>query len=92
MCRKDQVVEKPFLGRPGNHVKMGIVGLPNVGKSTTFNLMCGMSVAAENFPFCTIDPTVSRVAYPDARFDWLCDLFKPQSEVPAYLTVTDIAG
>merc|ERR1711957_655055 len=84
--------EKPFLGRPKNNVKMGIVGLPNVGKSTTFNLMCGMSVAAENFPFCTIDPTESRVAYPDEKYDWLVDLYKPKSEVPAYLTVTDIAG
>jgi obg-like ATPase 1 len=90
--KKKAAVDKPFLGRPGNHVKMGIVGLPNVGKSTTFNLMCGMEVAAENFPFCTIDPTVSRVAYPDERYDWLVDLFKPASEVPAYLTVTDIAG
>jgi obg-like ATPase 1 len=51
-----------------------------------------MSVPAENFPFCTIDPAVSRVAYPDDRFEWLCGLFKPKSEVPAYLTVTDIAG
>jgi obg-like ATPase 1 len=85
-------VEKPFLGRPGNHVKMGIVGLPNIGKSSTFNLMCGMEVPAENFPFCTIDPSVSRVAYPDARFDWLCELFNPVSKVPAFLTVTDIAG
>lgn len=92
MPKKNTTVEKPFLGRPGNHVKMGIVGLPNIGKSSTFNIMCGMEVAAENFPFCTIDPSVSRVAMPDARFNWLCDLFKPASEVPAYLTVTDIAG
>jgi obg-like ATPase 1 len=90
--KKGAEVEKPFLGRPGNHVKMGIVGLPNVGKSTTFNLLCNMEVDAENFPFCTIDPTVSRVALPDPRFDWLVGLHKPVSEVPAYLSVTDIAG
>jgi len=71
---------------------MGIVGLPNVGKSTTFNLLCGMEVAAENFPFCTIDPSVSRVEYPDQRFKWLCNKYQPASEVPAYLSVTDIAG
>eukprot|EP00658_Telonema_sp_P-2_P019581 TRINITY_DN17729_c0_g1_i1.p2 TRINITY_DN17729_c0_g1~~TRINITY_DN17729_c0_g1_i1.p2 ORF type:complete len:335 (-),score=124.46 TRINITY_DN17729_c0_g1_i1:96-1100(-) len=89
---KTAEVEKPFLGRPGNHVKMGIVGIPNVGKSTTFNVMCGMQVAAENFPFCTIDPSVSRVALQDKRFDWLCKTYQPASEVPAFLTVTDIAG
>jgi len=71
---------------------MGIVGLPNVGKSTTFNLMCGMAVDAENYPFCTIDPTVSRVEYPDPRFRWLCEKYAPANEVPAYLSVTDIAG
>jgi len=71
---------------------MGIVGLPNVGKSTTFNLLCGMSVDAENYPFCTIDPSESRVKLEDERFDWLVDHYKPASVVPAYLSVTDIAG
>jgi obg-like ATPase 1 len=73
-------------------VKMGVVGLPNVGKSTFFNLLCGMNVAAENFPFCTIDPNISRVAVPDERFDYLVETYKPKSIVPAVLTVTDIAG
>lgn len=50
------------------------------------------SIPAENFPFCTIDPNESRVAVPDARFDWLCDHFKPPSKIPAYLSVVDIAG
>lgn len=71
---------------------MGLVGLPNVGKSTTFNLLTKMSVPAENYPFCTIDPTSSRCLVQDDRFDWMCKHFKPASEVPAFLTVTDIAG
>lgn len=107
-------------------VRAGIVGLPNVGKSSFFNILCNMAVPAENFPFCTIDPTTStrlcnarvgvgcyhgigtlraaasdrndgmrcvgRVAVPDERFDWLVNLYKPASVVPAYLSVTDIAG
>ena len=50
----------PRFGRITGNLKMGIVGLPNVGKSSFFNILCGMTVPAENFPFCTIDPTVSR--------------------------------
>jgi obg-like ATPase 1 len=93
MPPKKQVAEqKLLLGRPGNNLKMGIVGMPNVGKSTFFNALTNSSVAAENYPFCTIDPEESRVAVPDERFDWLCDKFKPASKVPAALTVIDIAG
>ncbi|RKP09118.1 GTP-binding protein YchF [Thamnocephalis sphaerospora] len=84
--------EKLMLGRPSNNLKIGVVGLPNVGKSTFFNAITNSAVAAENYPFCTIDPEESRVAVPDARFDWLCEHFKPASKVPAYLTVIDIAG
>jgi obg-like ATPase 1 len=58
-----------LLGRPTNSVKMGIVGLPNVGKSSFFNLMCRMNVPAENRPFCTIDPNTARVPVP-VRFPW----------------------
>eukprot|EP00499_Haloplacidia_sp_CaronLabIsolate_P005335 CAMPEP_0196780648 /NCGR_PEP_ID=MMETSP1104-20130614/8287_1 /TAXON_ID=33652 /ORGANISM="Cafeteria sp., Strain Caron Lab Isolate" /LENGTH=394 /DNA_ID=CAMNT_0042150861 /DNA_START=39 /DNA_END=1223 /DNA_ORIENTATION=- len=82
----------PVFGRPGNNVKMGIVGLPNVGKSTFFNLLSKLNVPAENFPFCTIDPNVCRVPVPDKRFDQLVSTFEPKSVVPAVLTVTDIAG
>ena len=64
--KKEEEEEKPLLGRPGNHVKMGIVGLPNVGKSSFFNLMCRMNVPAENRPFCTIDPNLARVPVPVA--------------------------
>jgi obg-like ATPase 1 len=90
--KKEEEKPRALLGRPGNNVKAGLVGLPNVGKSTTFNMMCKMSVPAENFPFCTIDPTESRVQVPDPQFTELIGTFKPKSEVPAVLTVFDIAG
>jgi ribosome-binding ATPase YchF (GTP1/OBG family) len=57
------------------------VGLPNVGKSTFFNIVTKLSIPAENFPFCTIEPNEARVNVPDERFDWLCKLFEPKSEV-----------
>jgi obg-like ATPase 1 len=84
--------EKPLLGRVSHHLKMGIVGLPNVGKSTTFNLLTKLSVPAENYPFCTIDPNKARVMLHDERFDFLCQYYNPVSRVPAYLEVVDIAG
>jgi obg-like ATPase 1 len=71
---------------------MGILGLPNVGKSSLFNLLTEQSVAAENYPFCTIEPNESRCPVPDQRFDWLCELWQPASKIPAYLHITDIAG
>lgn len=80
------------FGRVSNNLKMGLVGLPNVGKSSLFNLLTEQHVAAENFPFCTIDPTEAKCPVPDQRFKFLCDLFNPPSKVPAVLTVTDIAG
>jgi obg-like ATPase 1 len=55
--------EKPLLGRVSHHLKMGIVGLPNVGKSTTFNFLTKLSVPAENYPFCTIDPNKDTLIY-----------------------------
>lgn len=90
--KKPQVVEKPLLGRPSNNLKMGIVGLPNVGKSLFFNALTNSAVPSENFPFCTIDPSEARVFVPDERFDWLCEHYKPKSKVAAFLTVIDIAG
>ena len=79
-------------GRVKTNLKMGVVGLPNVGKSSLFNLLTEQGAAAENFPFCTIDPNEAQCAVPDQRFKWLCDLYKPPSKVPAKLLVTDIAG
>lgn len=91
--KKDKGPEPPpLIGRVGTNLKVGIVGLPNVGKSTFFNVLTKSAAAAENFPFCTIDPNESRVAVPDDRFDWLCEHYQPASRVPAYLNVVDIAG
>ncbi|ESN97492.1 hypothetical protein HELRODRAFT_187336 [Helobdella robusta] len=91
--KKKQEEERPILiGRMGTNLKCGIVGLPNVGKSTFFNVLTKSQAAAENFPFCTIDPNESRVPVPDARFDYLCKYFKPASKVPSFLNVVDIAG
>mmetsp|Transcript_40590 Transcript_40590/g.102183 ORF Transcript_40590/g.102183 Transcript_40590/m.102183 type:complete len:394 (-) Transcript_40590:349-1530(-) len=90
--KKEEPVKKVLWGRPTANLKMGIVGLPNVGKSTLFNILTKMMIPAENFPFCTIEPTTSRVYVPDERFDWLVETYKPKSQVAAWLTVTDIAG
>ena len=87
--KKKGVVEKPvLLGRPGNNLKSGIVG-----KSTFFQAItrCPLGNPA-NYPFATIDPEEARVIVPSPRFDKLCELYKPKSEVPAFLTVYDIAG
>jgi len=92
--KKGEEEEKMVLiGRMATNLKCGIVGLPNVGKSTFFNVLTKTSMAAaENFPFCTIDPNEARVPVPDARWDWLVEHHKPASKVPAFLNVTDIAG
>jgi len=73
-------------------LKCGIVGLPNVGKSTLFNALTKAGVAAENYPFCTIDPSVGIVEVPDKRLDALSAIVKPQRVVPAVTEFVDIAG
>lgn len=90
--KKEEEVKKVILGRASNTLRMGLVGLPNVGKSTTFNILSNLSVPAENFPFCTIDPNLAKIFIPDKRFDKLVEMFHPKSEVGATLTITDIAG
>src|ERR671938_1681480 len=73
-------------------LKCGIVGLPNVGKSTLFNALTKAGIAAENYPFCTIDPNVGVVEVPDARLQKLADIAKPQKVIPAIVEFVDIAG
>jgi len=73
-------------------VKCGIVGLPNVGKSTLFNALTKAGIAAENFPFCTIEPNSGIVSIPDARLDKLAEIVEPQKVIPTTMEFTDIAG
>ena len=72
--------------------KCGIVGLPNVGKSTLFNALTHNGIPAENYPFCTIDPNVGIVAVPDPRLDRLAELLQPASVIPTSMEFVDIAG
>ncbi len=73
-------------------MKLGIVGLPNVGKSTLFNAITNAGAQAANYPFCTIEPNVGVVAVPDRRLDWLADLYHPKKRTPAAIEFVDIAG
>jgi GTP-binding protein YchF len=73
-------------------LKCGIVGLPNVGKSTLFNALTKAGIAAENYPFCTIEPNVGVVELPDPRLGQLSDIVKPERIVPAIVEFVDIAG
>jgi len=72
--------------------KCGIVGLPNVGKSTLFNALTKAAIAAENYPFCTIDPNVGVVPLPDPRLDALAAIVKPKAIIPTSMQFVDIAG
>lgn len=73
-------------------MKLGIVGLPNVGKSTLFNAITNAGAQSANYPFCTIEPNVGVVAVPDKRLDLLAELYHPKSVVPASIEFVDIAG
>ncbi len=72
--------------------KCGIVGLPNVGKSTLFNALTKAGIAAANYPFCTIEPNVGIVSVPDKRLDQLAEIVKPQKTIPTIMEFVDIAG
>jgi ribosome-binding ATPase len=73
-------------------LKLGIVGLPNVGKSTLFNALTAAGAEAANYPFCTVEPNVGMVTVPDPRIDLLAEKVKPQRVVPAVVQFVDIAG
>lgn len=73
-------------------MKLGIVGLPNVGKSTLFNALTGAGAESANYPFCTIDPNVGVVAVPDKRLDALAEMYAPEKYTPATVEFFDIAG
>ena len=73
-------------------MKLGIVGLPNVGKSTLFNAITNAGAEAANYPFCTIDPNVGMVTVPDKRLDVLAEMYQPEKDTPAVIEFVDIAG
>ncbi|MEN9639507.1 MAG: Ribosome-binding ATPase YchF, partial [Bacteroidota bacterium] len=73
-------------------LKCGIVGLPNVGKSTLFNCLSNAKATAANFPFCTIEPNVGTITVPDERLNVLRDLVKTEKVIPTTIEIVDIAG
>ena len=73
-------------------LRCGIVGLPNVGKSTLFNALTNARAAASNFPFCTIDPNIGVVGVPDPRLYALSDIVGPEKTIPTNIEIVDIAG
>ena len=73
-------------------MKLGIVGLPNVGKSTLFNAITNAGAQSANFPFCTIEPNVGMVSVPDSRLEYLAEIYKPKKFTPAVIEFVDIAG
>src|SRR6185369_16663163 len=79
-------------GQKTMSLQCGIVGLPNVGKSTLCNALTKAGIAAENYPFCTIEPNVGVVEVPDARLEKLTAIAKPQKTIPAIVEFVDIPG
>ena len=73
-------------------MKTGIIGLPNVGKSTLFNCLSNAKAQSANFPFCTIEPNIGVINVPDDRLDYLSKLVSPEKVIPATVEIVDIAG
>jgi GTP-binding protein YchF len=91
--RSVERITQPIVHRESSmSLKCGIVGLPNVGKSTLFNALTKAGIAAENYPFCTIEPNVGVVEVPDKRLQALAEIVKPERIMPAVVEFVDIAG
>ena len=90
--RGGQVLSYSCLKVLGNFMKLGIVGLPNVGKSTLFNAITKAGAECANYPFCTIEPNVGIVTVPDKRLDKLAKIYNPKKVIPATIEFVDIAG
>jgi len=86
------MISKLALYNTAMSLKCGIVGLPNVGKSTLFNALTKAGIAAENYPFCTIEPNVGVVEVPDPRLAALAEIVNPERILPAAVEFVDIAG
>ena len=79
-------------GKVNNNMKLGIIGLPNVGKSTLFNAITNAGAQSANYPFCTIEPNIGVVNVPDKRLDKLSEMYHPDKYTPATIEFVDIAG
>lgn len=85
-------IKRVRLGRTGTSLKMGFLGMANIGKSSTFNLLSNLNVPAQNIPFCTIDPNNALISVADDRFTRLCKMYNPQKTLGPILRIVDIAG
>ena len=92
LLRQGFAVQEKFVSILTMSLKIGIVGLPNIGKSTLFNALTKKCVPAENYPFCTIDPSIGIVPVPDERLDLLSNFSNSKKTVPAIIEFVDIAG